>query len=409
MILFMNEVAAVALQTRMADLCGHLNVLHAQLVDAVVEALDGGLWEQWGIRSPEHWLAWQTGMSPGRAKQLVDTARRAGELPATFAAFADGELSVDQVVTVAKYTPAHNDAEACELARSATVNQLRHALSRYVHVVDVTPTEAALSGGDSRNSLIRWFDENGRYTLQLNAPGDQGEIINQAIKEARDALFLAGDKDVTWLQAFVEVCNRSLGTVTSPSRRERFRTYLHLNTDDAGGPAHAWFNAGPSLPDAIRDVLLCDGIVRPLWHTAGLPINVGRAHHITPPHTRRQVLDRDRTCVHPTCESTTHLEVHHIQDWIKDGHTNTDNLTALCPKEHDALHRGEFTMTGNANIAGNLKFYDARGRQIPNTGKPNAPNSPPPAPPPGKKYTHPTGERFDTRWLSFSEAPATIS
>jgi hypothetical protein len=43
----------------------------------------------------------------------------------------------------------------------------------------------------------------------------------------------------------------------------------------------------------------------------------------------------------------------------------TNNLTALCPKEHDALHRGEFTMTGNANIAGNLKFYDARGRQIP--------------------------------------------
>ncbi len=45
----------------MADLCGHLNVLHAQLVDTVVEALDAGLWEQWGIRSPEHWLAWQTG------------------------------------------------------------------------------------------------------------------------------------------------------------------------------------------------------------------------------------------------------------------------------------------------------------------------------------------------------------
>ena len=145
----MDEAAAVALQTRMADLCGHLNVVHAQLVDAVVEALDGGLWEQWGIRSPEHWLAWQTGLSPGRARQLVDTARRARELPVTFAAFADGELSVDQVVTVAKYTPAHNDAEACELARSATVNQLRHALSRYVHVVnpapEVTPTEAVLA------------------------------------------------------------------------------------------------------------------------------------------------------------------------------------------------------------------------------------------------------------------------
>jgi Domain of unknown function (DUF222) len=223
----MDEVSAIALEARVADLCGHLNVLHAQLVDAVVESLDGGLWEQWGIRSPEHWLAWQTGMAPARARQLVETARRSSQLPATFAAFADGELSVDQVVTVAKYTPAHNDTEVCELAKSATVSQLRNALSKYVHVEpakDVAPIDESLAGGDARNSLVRWFDENGRYTLHLNAPTDQGELINQAIREARDALFLAGHKTVTWLEAFVEVCKRSLSTVASPSRRDRFRT-----------------------------------------------------------------------------------------------------------------------------------------------------------------------------------------
>jgi Domain of unknown function (DUF222) len=131
----MDEAAAFALQTRMADLCGHLNVLHAQLVDAVVESLDEGLWDQWGIRSPEHWLAWQTGLTPARSRQLVEVARRKTELPVTFAAFADGQLSVDQVVTVAKYTPAHNNTEVCELARTATVSQLRNALSKYVHVV----------------------------------------------------------------------------------------------------------------------------------------------------------------------------------------------------------------------------------------------------------------------------------
>ena len=76
----MDEAAVKALEARIADLCGHLNVLHAQLVDAVVESLDGALWEQWGIRSPEHWLAWQTGMSSARARQLVDTARRHGRV-----------------------------------------------------------------------------------------------------------------------------------------------------------------------------------------------------------------------------------------------------------------------------------------------------------------------------------------
>jgi hypothetical protein len=53
------------------------------LVATVVESLEGGLWEQWGIRSPEHWLAWQTGMTPAHARQFVDTARRASELPST--------------------------------------------------------------------------------------------------------------------------------------------------------------------------------------------------------------------------------------------------------------------------------------------------------------------------------------
>jgi Domain of unknown function (DUF222)/HNH endonuclease len=405
----MNDDAVVALQARMADLCGHLNVLHAQLVDTIIESLDAGLWEQGGLRSPEHWLAWQTGLSPSRARQLVETARRAKELPGTFAAFADGELSVDQVVTVAKYTPAHNDTEVCELAKSATVSQLRNALSKYVHVIPtMTPApgvDAELAGGDVRNSLVRFTDEHSRYHLSLEAPTDQGAIINQAIREARDALFLAGHTKVTWLEAFVEVCNRSLGTITSPDRRDRFRTYLHLNTDDPGGPAHAWFNGGPSLPAAIRDTLICDGQVQTLWHTAGLPINVGRARYIVPPHTRRQVLDRDRMCLRPGCGATTHLEVHHIWDWLKGGPTQTDNLVALCDRDHDALHRGEFTMVGNPDIPGDLAFHDRRGRLIPNAGTPNLPTGPPPAPPPGKKYAHPTGERFDTKWFQLTEAP----
>jgi hypothetical protein len=115
------------------------------------------------------------------------------------------------------------------------------------------------------------------------------------------------------------------------------------------------------------------------------------------------VLDRDRTCTHPACNAATHLEVHHIEDWRKGGSTNTANLAALCPREHDALHRGEFSMRGNPDVPGDLEFFDRHGRLIPGRGAPNPPDAPPPAPPPGKKYHHPTGERFDTRWLQFSE------
>ncbi|MGZ4671788.1 MAG: DUF222 domain-containing protein [Ilumatobacteraceae bacterium] len=400
----MDEAAAIAVQCRIAELCGHLNVLHAQLVDTIVEALDGELWQQWGIRSPEHWLAWQSGLAPSRARQLVDTARRAAELPVTFAAFADGELSVDQVVTVARHTPAHNDAEVCELAKAASVTQLRSCLSRYVHHLD-PPLEAPGAAelvGDRRDHLVAGFDDDGRYTMHVNAPADHGAIIDTALREARDALFNSGHSDVSWLDALVEVCHRSLDTITSPSRRDRYRIYVHLDTDSADGPAHAWLNGGPHLPDSLRAVLCCNGVIQPLWHTAGLPVNVGRARYIVPERTRRLILDRDRSCRHPSCAATTHLDVHHILEWLLDGPTNTDNLLALCPKHHHAYHRGEYAISGNPDIPGHLRFYDHHGRAIPNGATPRRSTGPPPAPPPGKTYAHPTAEALNTHWLNLT-------
>jgi hypothetical protein len=272
-----------------------------------------------------------------------------------------------------------------------------------VHDIGVNPDVPAATEADPGGDFLSTsFDDDGRFSLHLNASADRGALISKAISEAHDALFRAGHPDVTWLDAFVEVCNRSLGTITNASRRDRYRVYLHLDTDDDGGPAHAWLNGGPQLPDAVRDMLLCDGVIQPVWYTGGVPVNVGRARYIVPAHTRRLILDRDRTCRHPSCSASTHLEIHHIIEWLSDGRTDMENLAALCPRHHGAYHRGEFSMSGNANIPGGLTFFDARGRSIPNAAKPNPPNRPPPGPPPGKHYAHPTGERFDTHWLTLT-------
>jgi hypothetical protein len=66
-------------------------------------------------------------------------------------------------------------------------------------------------------------------------------------------------------------------------------------------------------------------------------------------------------------------------------------------------------MHGNADIPGDLKFYDRHGRLIPEAGIPNPPTGPPPGPPPGKCYKHPTGERFDSRWLQLSDRPIPVA
>ena len=103
-----QETILRRLEGSLAEICGHLNVLHEQMVTVTREALETEVWHGHGITSASHWLAWQTGLSPERAKSIVEIADRQTELPVTFGAFKDGLLSVDQVAAVVKRTPVHN-------------------------------------------------------------------------------------------------------------------------------------------------------------------------------------------------------------------------------------------------------------------------------------------------------------
>ena len=61
---------------------GHLNALHARLVDlAVVMLADPRAWRGPGVHTPELFLAWRTGLSAQRARQIVAIAERVHELP----------------------------------------------------------------------------------------------------------------------------------------------------------------------------------------------------------------------------------------------------------------------------------------------------------------------------------------
>ncbi len=164
----------------------------------------------------------------------------------------------------------------------------------------------------------------------------------------------AGTPEVTWADALAEVCTRSLGSVTARSRQESFRVYVHLDVE--GG----WLTGRPRLPGHLVAKLTCAGTVQPVWQRAGVPVSVGRALRIVPERTRRLVLDRDRGCRFPGCVARAHLEVHHVVHWVDGGRTDLANLAGLCPFHHDAHHRGEFSIGGDANTCGGLVFL-ARG------------------------------------------------
>ena len=153
--------------------------------------------------------------------------------------------------------------------------------------------------------------------------------------------------------------------------------YVHLDVE--GG----WLTGRPRLPGHLVAKLTCAGTVQPVWQRAGVPVSVGRALRIVPERTRRLVLDRDRGCRFPGCVARAHLEVHHVVHWVDGGRTDLANLAGLCPFHHDAHHRGEFSIGGDANTCGGLVFL-ARGGFPIGPGPIYAPTAPGrPAPTPG--------------------------
>ena len=383
------------IEERLRAVCGHLNVLHAQLVELAAEALETGAWAGHGVRSLTHWLSWQAGLSPRHAAEVARLAEARVTHPAVMSTFAAGAISLDQAAVAAR-APAHLDERFAELATVSTVPQLQ-TMVRAARPAPATPpaTEAR------PESLVTWFDDDGHYHLRGELDEDHGRIVDSALQEARDALFHAGHPDVGWADALVEMAHRSLdGEPTQ--RRERFRANWFIDPTD---PVPARWADGLAVPQWLIDMLGCDGTVAPVFTDGALPVNVGVTRRCVPDRTRRLVLARDRKCRVPWCPHTSWLQVHHIVHAEHDGPTDTHNLAALCPACHRAHHRGELGITGNADQPDGLTFNDRHGRIIDPAAHPAKPTGPPPQP--ARPYDHPLGERLDHWAVIFPDPPPT--
>jgi hypothetical protein len=400
------------LEERLADLCGHRNVLDASLVRLVAEALETGVWEMPGVVSAAHWLAWKAGLSGAHAQQVVSVARRRGDLPVMFAAFDAGELSFDQVAPIAAKAPAWADAELCEFARLATVTQLRRVMRSYEFPPDPTPGTADDDDGpdgpddhgavaEPVESLSMWHCDDGRWELRGELDAEHGAIVDAALREAQDALFRRDGDKATKVDALVEIANRSLDTVVDVGRRDRYRVHVHVDVDNTMTDG-----LGYRLPDWLRDLIWCDTIITTVHEHGGIPVSVGRAQRTVPERTRRLVILRDRGCRVPGCNGDRFLEVHHVIHWDPHdgaGPTDTWNLACLCPRHHRLHHQGKLGISGNADDPHGLVFTDIYGRVM----KPSAVARPPTGPPPepAGRYQHPLGERLQMRWVTFNPPP----
>ncbi len=277
-----TAAAARRLEPRIAEVCGQLNVLFAELVHLVGEVEATGAWHGQGIRSLSQWVQWQTGLAGGNVRELIALAAARDTHPKVTERFDDGRLSLDQAALAVECEPG-DDAEFAELATVLTLPQLRNAL-RAANPPQPKPAEA-------NESVTMGPEPSRQWECKLRLDLDRGAVFEAALAAMRDELFRDGNGDVTWADAAVELANRGLDS-TAPARRERFRINLFIDFDTDGQPTTTWSD-GAKVPDTIRDLLGCDATITPITRIGGHPVNVGRAQRIVPDRTRRIVEHRD--------------------------------------------------------------------------------------------------------------------
>ena len=408
---------AAEIEAEIAEVCGLLNATAGRLVGLIAKVLETGAWEGAGIRSAQQWVAWKCGVSPERARRLVAMARRLAELPDTKAAMEAGELCEDQVAVICRHAPAGIDGQAAELARSATVVQLRRVLGSY-SFEEPKPAEAqAEEVPEERRWVSFGHDDQGSWTLSAKLPADEGALVERALRACREELFRAGEhasgphpapSDVSWADALVAVADKALAPgAQCRAHHDRHLVLLHVETD-GDGTTGGHLHLGPALSDGLRRFVSCDARVRPVMESGGKAVSVGRAFRTVPERTRIVVEERDRGCRVPGCDRSRWLHVHHVQHWEDGGTSDTANLVALCQHHHRLHHRGGLGISGNADDPHGMTFTDERGRILDPTGRPVPPRRAPEQAArelgiPGGNWTHPTGERLDPFWVDFDE------
>ncbi len=112
--------------------------------------------------------------------------------------------------------------------------------------------------------------------------------------------------------------------------------------DPATGPGAADTGFGATISAGRARWLACDGnVTRIVIGPEGQPLDLGRSKRVVPPHLRRAVELRDRTCVFAGCYAPSYwCDVHHLVHWIDGGDTSLENSGLLCERHHTKVHHG---------------------------------------------------------------------
>ena len=241
-------------------------------------------------------------------------------------ALREGRLSLDQVGVIASRAGDGSDEHYAQLARSASVNQLRTA-------VNLEPRPDPDPRPGPRPSITKTSDEQfSCWRIKLAHP--EAAKFDAALAAHRDALISEwkhdrGDGERAsenappmpgTLEAFLRLVET--GWDVEATRRphgQHTTVVVHLDVAQRAAALHL----GPALTDAERQYLSCDATCEVWFQRDGQPIGAGRTTRQISRRLRRALEHRHRACAVPGCGATRGLHAHHLRHWEDGGSTDS--------------------------------------------------------------------------------------
>lgn len=330
-----------------------------ELLSMIAEADQRRSFDEDAYTSMTAYLVHRLGVSPGRAKGMVELARSLRQMPTVRSEAEKGLISVDKLRVLAHARSRHPDefpeveALFTRQARQLSVRELRRVVDYWSQALleaDDDPDPGVRPGLRASRNL------DGSVHLEADLAAEAGERVMAAVDAiAGDRLHKADETDRRGLSelradALVDLADRYLTSTDRPQvggERPHLSVSVDLPTLCGDDYTLAETSTGSLLHPRVLRRIACDAAVRRVVLDAdGHPLDVGRATRTVPPAIRAAVVGRDRQCIFPGCDRPPDwCDAHHVIHWTDGGPTAVWNLVLVCRHHHRAVHELGFGLT----------------------------------------------------------------
>jgi hypothetical protein len=307
--------------------------------------------------TPEQWLAKASGCTEGAARDVLATAQRLTELPATAEKLRSGELSLAQAAQVTAGAIADPGAEQ-RLLRTAKRSGMRELRAEKERVVAAAADEAEARQHAKRDRHLRTWTQGFATHGSFSGPTEHVAKILSALEPLTKARFdearRAGERESNDAYRFDALVTAVTATTPRTSRSKRSDPTACvlvglqplLNGKTGPGEICEIPGVGP-VPVAHAREVLSHGLLQ-LVITDGVDIQtvVSPTRHV-PTALKIAIALRDRTCKIRGCDRDRMLERHHTPPFEQSHRTTYTELGNLCPKHHDLVTNRRYTTTDN--------------------------------------------------------------